>query len=807
MYKSYPSFAFRLIANQKSFSFINIAGLTLGITCSLLILLYIHDELSFDSFHPDSDRIYRIVLQGRVQGKDVHTTRIGTPVAKALQGSLTSVASTARLVTWPTFPMRFENKRFTEPYLLLADSNFFTFFHFNLIVGDTNSVLNGPHKIVLSESAAKKYFDYKGNGDTTPIGKTLVLAQGYEAQVSGIAEDPPANGHFHFTAILSLASWDETNATSWTTGRVITYFKLKPGAALDDVQTTLQDFVRQYVNPELEHVRKLDIQKFTSEGNVLRFKIQPLLKIHLHSNLDDEIEKNGDIQYIYLFSSIAAFIILLACINFMNLSTARASTRAKEVGVRKVVGASSGRLVIQFLLESFLYVFIAMVLAMFMIMVLIGPFNILAGKNLSLATLFSPAFLSGSLVFLMVTGLLAGSYPSFYLTQFSPVEVLKGRIRIKLRSYNIRNVLVVFQFFISVSLIIATITVYLQLQYLHDVQVGFDKHQLVQLLHTANLRKNGKAFKEALLKQDGIVAASYCNRVPPHITWQYNFRPTHAQQDYILYVYEMDYDHLSTLHLSMVKGRFFSPDFPGDTSAVILNEKAVEKLQLTHAGEQHLFTDYGDEHGTEREVIGVMKDFNFQSLRDSIQPMAIVLSRQPNWEMVIRLKGENQEKTLQTIYALWKKFAPDAPFEYSFVDKNFDDSLKTEKKIGLLFILFTTLAILIACLGLFGLATFMAEQRTKEIGVRKVVGASTSNIVRMLNRDFLKLVAIANLFAWPCSAWILYQWLSQFAYHTSIPWWAYSVAGLASLFIAFIAVSVQAWRAANGNPVNSLRDE
>jgi putative ABC transport system permease protein len=549
MLKNYFIIALRFMVRQRGFSVINIAGLTLGIASSLLILLYIHDELTFDQFHPDADRIFRITQEGKMQGKAIHSAYTGYPLANELAKN-ERVESTLRLADWATFPMRFESRAYTEPHLILADSNFFNFFNFTLIEGSPDKVLNGEAKVVLTESAARRYFDYGGPGDKAPIGKKMVLAQGYYATVTGIAADPPANSHFHFTVILSLASWTEAIADKWTSSRVITYVKLRDKGFLPQLESQLTSFTERYVDPELKALRNMNIQEFRNVGNDLNYDVQRLLDIHLTSDLTDEIEDNSDIQYIYLFSAIAAFIILLACINYMNLSTARSASRAREVGIRKSVGAPNSRLVGQFLLESYFYIFIAVITAMFIIMVMIGPFNVLTGKQLDSSTFFSLDFIVGIVVFVIVVGLLAGSYPAFYLTQFKPIDTLKGNVATRRKSYGIRNVLVVFQFFISAGLIIATLTVYLQLRYIQSIELGFDKNNVINLLHTANLGNNGVAFKNELLKQPEIVSASYSNRLPPNIDWQYIFRPQGSSIDYLLNVYEVDYDHLRTMKSS-----------------------------------------------------------------------------------------------------------------------------------------------------------------------------------------------------------------------------------------------------------------
>lgn len=807
MLQNYLLIVLRFMSRQRGFSLINISGLTLGIACSLLILLYVQDELQYDRFHTDIEQIYRVGFEGKLQGKSVRSTLTSFPLSQALAQELPGVEASTRLVKWATFPVHYEGKTFTEKYLLLADRNFFSFFNFKLIEGNPDSVLTGERKVVISESAARRLFDYKGNGDQSPVGKKIEMAQGYEVYISGIAEDPPLNSHFHFTLILSLDSYDAATREDWISTQALTYFKLKPDASSELLNEKINQLLSFKLNKELQEVRKLTLEEFRKQGNELKYFVQPMSDIHLKSDLQEEIEPNGSIEYIYLFSCIAAFIIMLACINFMNLTTAQSASRAKEVAVRKSVGAQNGRLITQFLLESYFYVFIAVILAIFILIVILQPFNYFTEKEISFTTLFNLQFIGGLVVFVLITGLVAGSYPAFYLTQFSPVEVLKGSLRAKLRSYGIRNILVVFQFFISTALIIATMIVHSQLQYIQNADLGFNKENIINLLHTRNLGSGGKAFKEAVLENEFVATASYCNRVPPNVEWQAVFRNENSEKDFFFSVYEMDYDHLKTMGFEMLQGRFFSPGSAKDSSFLILNEKAAETLGIKIVDGQKVYSGYDQPSGRMRTVIGIIKDFNFRSLKEPIQPLAIVLGYEPNWEMAIRIKENHLEEGIEAVHALWKKFAPTAPFEYSLVEDNFGHKIQTEKRVGTLFMIFTLLAILIACLGLFGLATFTAEQQRKAIGIRKVLGANVHDIVRMLNMSFLKLVLIANVIAWPFAWWVMDIWLNQFAFHIRIPWWIFPLAGAITFIIALFSVSFQALRAASGNPVNSLRNE
>ncbi|HEX5168328.1 MAG TPA: ABC transporter permease, partial [Cyclobacteriaceae bacterium] len=745
MIRNYLIIALRYILRHKVFTFINISGLTFGITCSFFIFLYVQDELSYDRFHPDADRIYRLSMNGSIQGKNIKSVYTGAPLIRGFREEIPVLEDGTRLVSWSTFPARYEEKTFTEKYLLLADANFFKFFNFELIEGAADSVLNGEAKIVITESAARRYFNYKGRGDKSPIGKTIAMAQGYKARITGIAKDPPPQSHFHFTLILSLDSWTEiVKSEEWMHGAVINYLKLKTGHTIDDQIDKMRRLFNYHVNEEMKKYSTTDLQGFIHQGNRLTLTVQPLNDIHLRSDLDDEIEVNGNIQRIYLFSAIALFITVLACINFMNLFTARSAERSKEIGIRKAAGAQNFRLIGQFMMETYLYVLTAMVISLFITLILLAPFNYFTGKQIAFSTLFQPYFIAGASIFTILTGALASSYPAFYLTRFNPVDVLRGRVRKHMYSYGIRNILVVFQFFVSCTLIIATIVVYHQLTFFSRVDLGFDKTNLVNILHTKNLGDKGKAFKEDLLTHSEIVSASYSNRLPPDIDWQQIFRVPDSNKEFILNVYEMDPDHLKTMGYTLLKGRFFEK---GDSNVVIINESAAKVLGIKAPEEKKIFSYFYSAKGTWYSVIGIVKNFNFQSLKEPIHPLALLPAPEPYWEMAVRLAPGEREKKLELIQSLFKKYAPNVAFKYSFVDENFEAKHSTERRVGWLFLLFTSLAIFIACLGLLGLAAFMAEQRTKEIGIRKAVGASVGNIIALLNKDFLKLVLIANVLA------------------------------------------------------------
>lgn len=804
MIKNYLTIALRYIVRHKVFTLINVSGLTLGITCSLMIFLYIQDEIAYDRFHVDADRIHRLSMSGVLQGEPLRSSGTGYPIAPVMAAECPGIESFVRLVNWGTFPIRYEDRSFTEDYLLISDANFFNFFDFKLVTGHPDSVLSGPGKIVLSESAARRYFNYKGKDDISPLGKIMVLGQGFMAKVSGIAEDPPLQSHFHFTHILSLSSWED-HSSSWLDAIVHSYIKCRKETNLATLQEKLDSIFNENVDRELKAVTEIGMDQFTEQGNEVNLTLQPLTDIHLHSDFADEIEKPGDVRNLYTFATIAIFIIALACINFMNLFTARSAGRYKEIGVRKAAGAQNFRLIAQFMMESYLYVAVAMVISLFLVIVLLGPFNYFTGKQLTMASMSTPVFIIGTIVFIGVIGLLAGSYPSFYLTRFSPAETLRGKLRASLRSYGIRNALVVFQFFISTSLIVATVVVHNQAAYLSRIDVGFDESGIVNLLHTKNLGDNGAAFKEKLLENPGVVSASYASRLPPNVDWQALMRPEGTTTDFLVNVYEVDHDHFETMGYTLVRGRNFSRKLSRDSLAIILNETAARSLNID--GVESVVTYNEAQTPRFRNIIGIVRDFNFQSLRDSIKPIAFMLGDEPGWEMAIRLTPGDREEKIETIRSIFSDHAGGAPFEYSLVEDNFTKMRTSEKEMGILFTLLTFIAIFIACFGLLGLSAFTVEQRTKEIGIRKVLGANVRHIMTLLNKDFLKLVLIANVLAWPASWWFMQQWLNQFAYRVSIEWWVFLVAGLLTVTIAVLSVSLQAIGAATGKPVDSLRND
>lgn len=802
MIRNYLKTALRIMMRQKAYAAINVIGLSVGIAATLMILIYIADELGYDRMHTDASRMYRVIFNGRLQGNEINSALSPAVVAETMQKEIPEVSEVVRFGLWRTMPMSVGDKNFTEQNVLVADSNFFSFFSFPVVAGHTDDFLRGPNKIVITESAARRYF---GNED--PIGKMMLRgAERTAAEIVGVVKDPPHNSHIQFDLILSGESWDYMKSLQWTSTNLYTYFKVHPDANVDNVRKHLSRMVESYMGSELEKFIGMSFAQFREQGNDLGFSVQPLRDIHLRSNLKDELGPNGNIQYLYIFGVIAGFIILIACINFMNLSTARSANRAKEVGVRKTIGAMRNRLVVQFISESMLYSVVSMVIAVCIIAALLDSFNTLASKQLDLSFFTSPWVIGGLVLFTAVIGLIAGSYPAFYLTAFKPTEVLKGKIRSGFRNSMLRNSLVVFQFIISIGLIFGSLVVYRQLQFMQNKNLGFDKENVVGLLHTMSLKNNAAAFKNEIIANPLFKGASFSNNLPPNISWNSAFRKGGSEQDFLLSIYQVDHDHLKTMGYEIVEGRFYSKEFPSDTAAIILNETAYRQMGFKNLDEAVVLT-YQSETPTPLKVIGVVRDFNYQSLRENVTPMAMLLGPEPNFEMAVRLSAENIREQIAVLESLWKKYAPGAPFEYSFVDQNFDALFRAEQRMSQIILVFTILAIGIACLGLFGLAAYTAEQRAKEMSIRKVMGASASHVMLLMSRDFAALVVIAFLIATPLAWYFTETWLQGFANRISIDYSVVVLSGVASLIIALLTISYQSVRAATESPVKAMRSE
>ena len=804
MIKNYLKIALRNLRKHKGYTFINITGLAVGLACCLLIVLFVRDELSYDRYHDNADQIYRITLDALLGEQEIHGPISPAPMAQALVSDFPEVVQATRLFTFRDETLvRYEDNRFVEERFFFGDSTFFEVFTFPFLQGDPETALVEPNTVVLTESTARKYF-----GQENPIGQTLRVNEQTDYEVTGVMADVPTNSHFHFDFLGSLGTLDNSRNPIWVSNNFRTYFILAEGHSPEALEAKFPAMVENYAGPQVEQILGITIDQFFASGGRFAFQLQALTDVHLHSQLDFEIEPNGDITYVYAFSVVAFLILLIACINFMNLATARSANRAKEVGVRKVLGSNRRQLTLQFLMESMLLSVIALGVALVLAAVLLPVFNSLSGKALQIDYL-DGFMLSGVIGLAVLVGLLAGSYPAFFLASFSIVNVLKGQGTVGMKSSGLRSGLVVFQFVISIALMIGTAMVYRQVDFIQNKRLGFDKEHVIVLERFNALGPQQQAFKQQIQQHPNVVAVAAANTLPGRSFGDTSFIPEGAPPEDIrnIHLLYTDFDLLETLNLELVDGRFFSRDFATDSTAIVLNEAAVKELGWTEAvGKRLVSPSFSGGESQFITVVGVVKDFHFESLRQAIGPLGMFIGRNLNY-LTVRIEPGDVTGTLAAFEAQWKTFAPEQPFTYSFLDRDVDALYQADQRTGSLFGTFALLAIMIACLGLFGLAAFTAEQRTKEIGVRKVLGASVGGIVLLLSKEFTKLVALAFVVAAPLAYFATNRWLQDFAFQADFSWWIFVLAGLAALAIAWLTVSYQSIRAALTNPVEALRYE
>jgi putative ABC transport system permease protein len=802
MFKNYLNVAIRNILKHKFFSAINILGMTIGVTACLLIILYITDELSYDRFHANVDRIYQVGLHGKLGGQDIRTANTCPPMAAALVSEIAEVESATRVTPYYGRPaVKYEDKVLTEEKVFYVDSNFFDFFSFVLKEGDIKTALKEPNTVVVTEEMSKKYF-----GEVPAVGKLMVIgSENQTFKVTGIAANPPTNSHFTFNILISAQSNDRLKDGVWLNNFMYTYFTLRPNTSVDQVNRKYEDLVVKYIGPEIEKFMGTSLKQMREQKGEYGYFSTKLADIHLRSTTVDGIEAGGNMTYIYFFGAIGIFIIVIACINFMNLSTARSAGRAKEVGLRKTLGSQRGQMIIQFLAESTIYSLAAVVLSLVACYFLLPHFELLSGKVLSMQVLASPFFVGVLVALIVFVGIVAGSYPAFYLTSFSAVEVLKGKVRAGMKTKGIRSFLVIFQFALSIFLIIFTMVVYQQIQYMQEKNLGIDKNNILVLQNTGRLGTNKDAFKNALAGEPGVVKLSFTNNTFPGVNNTTIFKAAGSEQDHIMGVYYADEDHKEVVKFEMTQGRYFSKDFPTDTLAIILNEAAVREFGFKEPLSEELLYNDGGQQVKRLKVVGVVKNFNFESFKTEVRPLSIMYTPNAN-NLLIRYDCSPRD-IVANVEKLWKQHSTNEPFEYVFLDQNFDELFRAEQRMGNIFSVFSGLAIFIASLGLFALAAFTAEQRTKEIGIRKAMGASVFGLTILLSKEFTKLVVIAFVPAAIGGWYVSHQWLQGFAYRIPVDPLILIVSGLAAIAIAWLTVSYQSVKTASTNPVDSLRYE
>jgi len=804
MFRSYFIIAIRNILKHKFFASINILGMTAGITACFLIALYIIDEFSYDRFHVNADRIYQVGLHKKFGEQDLRSISICPPLADALITEIPEVESTLRLNRWGKPVLQYGEKVFAEDKVFFTESNFFEFFSFRLITGNAKTVLEEPNSVVLSETTARKYF-----GDENPLDKLILIGEGQNKRnykVTGVAADGPVNSHFSFNVLLSASGPDNYfKVNAWLNTGVFTYFSLRRNTSIADVEAKFRNIVAKYVAPDIQQFLGNSLDELRQSGGIYNYYATNITDIHLESTSQDDIEPGGSMMYIYIFGSIGIFIILIACINFMNMTTAQSSGRAKEVGLRKTLGSLRSQMIGQFLTESMLYSLVAVILAVILCYLSLPAFNRLSGKELSIINLLDIEFILGVGLTLLTVGLLAGSYPAFYLTSYSPIDVLKGKVTKGLKSKGIRSALVVFQFAISIFLIIVTSVIYTQIDFMQELNLGIDKKNVLVIETGQGLGNNGEAFRNALVEQSGISNVSFTVNDFPGDYRLGVMRSTGSEKDHFVGIHRADFDFQDVLKFEMKDGRYFSRDFPSDSNAVVINEAAAREFGFDNAeGKEILHSPNGS--FVSIQVVGIMKDFNFDGYRDNIRPMAILPFSFSGGNLMVRYEG-SAKQAIEKTSELWKQYASSKPFEYSFIDESFDRLFHSEERIGEVLNLFSALAIFIACLGLFALAAFTTEQRTKEICIRKVMGASIRSLSITLTKEFIILVLIAFIPAATIGWWVSSQWLSGFAYRVEINPFIFLIAGISAIAIAWLIVGYQSIKAARANPVDSLRYE
>lgn len=823
MLRNYFTISWRNLRRHSFYSLINIAGLAIGIAACLIIVLFIIDELRYDTYNDKADRIYRIDAEINFGGNHQKMTYRNAPEAYALMQDYPEVESAVRFRNAGSYLVKPANGtgNLKEKNVIWADSTFFKIFSVKVLEGNPDKALAEPASIAISKRIAEKYFP-----GTSALGQSMTLDNKYTAKVTAVYENIPAASHFHFDILVSMVGdWPiarEAKSTSFMNENFNTYLLLKEGTDAKALERKLPGFLEKYMGPELSQAlgTEFSMKKFTSSGNKYELTLRPLTDIHLHSDLKGEFEPNSNITYIYLFSTVAAFILVIACINFMNLSTARSSNRAKEVGIRKVMGSMRSHLVRQFLTESILVTLFSFVLSLALAYVFLPVFNNLSLKQLQLP-FGNPLFyliLFGASVFI---GVIAGLYPSFFLSRFKPVNVLKGQLALGMKSGFIRSTLVVFQFVISVFLIIGAITVNRQLTYIQNKKLGFEKDQVIIVHDAYVLRPNNvQAFKDEVLKISAVEDGTVSGYIPVENDWTWRnngafwkegVQPT-TENIVSFQRWSGDYDYIKTFRLNIQKGRDFSRDFLSDSAAVILNEAAVTRLGLGDDPIGKKITTFKDDVPLDPNqvlswtVIGVVDNFHFSSMKESIAPLGLFLGNSDG-NVSFRFAPDKTREVIQSVEKVWEKLTNGQPFQYSFLDEDFEQMYQSEQRLGEIFAVFAGLAIIIACLGLFALTAFTAEQRTKEIGIRKVLGASVSSIVMLLSKELGKLVLIAFIVSAPIAWYAVDWWLETYTYKTTIGIPVYLLAGVLVFIIALGTMTYQSIKAAIADPVDALRAE
>ena len=812
MLSNYFKIALRHLMRNKAFSIINILGLAIGISCCLMILLYVQDETNFDQFHEKGDQIHRVALDRQYPGRTSSYAIIPHSFADVMKKDFPEVNDATRIFAFGgDTGIKQGETIYQEPNVIWGDTNVFEVFTFPLLEGDSKTVLSKPNSVVLTETMAKKYFP-EGNA----VGQTLDLVQEEnDMLVTGICKDIPTNSHFSFNMIRSSNGLNFIKQANYISFSAYTYLVLNKNADLKKIESKFPQLVEKYASGPVMTSFGVNYKDYQKAGNGYRYYLQPIQDIHLHSQLEGELSPPGSLNRVYIFTIIAFFILLIACINFMNLATARSVERAREVGIRKTLGSERWQIAAQFLFEAIILSLIATVFAWGMLQYFLPLFNELANKQFSISQIVNWTYAPFFILFAIVIGLLAGSYPAISISSFDPLVVLRGSFWANKKGNLLRNTLVVFQFGISVALIICTIVVYNQLNFIQTKELGFTKDHIISVQSAGFLtEQQTETFKNQLQQLPDVESVGGCNTQPGGFFFGMSMKPEGENEMVTGRGLVVDHGYLECMQMDITKGRGFSKEF-SDSLAIIINESAAKELELTNPVGKILATNdqflrQGETEQTRYKIVGVVKDFHFQSLHQKITPLFFVhhnINQRVDNLISVRMNSNNIQSTIAQIEQIWEKALPGQPFSFTFLDKDLSKLYTAEQTAQKVFTLFAILAILIACMGLLGLAAYITQLRTREIGIRKVLGASVENIVGLLSKEFIVLVLVALLIASPISWYLMNEWLENFAYRIDMQWWMFALAGVLAIFIAFATVSYQSIRAALSNPIKALKQE
>src|SRR4030042_1341855 len=790
MIRNYITTAIRNLLRNPVYALINIFGLSIGITCSLLILIFIKNEISYDKFHENKDDLYRMVFEMVNQDGRIISPQMTAPPAPAMMEEFPEVEAATRITGYRNGYFTYQNKSFKSDGVIYADSLFFEMFSFQLISGDPETVLKEPFTLVINEETAKNIF-----GKENPIGKVLRWNNKDDLLITGVVKSPPENSHLQFTSLISFSSLyeDKRLYMDWNGGmQYYHYIELLPGISKEIIESRLPDFMDRNINYIYE-----------GSGYSINASLQPVLDIHLKSGYIGEIGMTGSLSNIYIYSAIALFILLIACINFMNLTTAKSTRRAREIGLRKILGAERESLIGQFLGESVIMSLLGLIIALILIEILLPEFNNMVNRELDLYQVRNLDLIIGIPLFVIIIGVLAGSYPAFIISAFTPVNVLKGTISEQKGSSGFRNVLVLVQFAISLVLIICTLVIYAQLGYIKSKDVGYQKENILVLHFTSDNFKNKYVIlKESLENIPGVINSSATSEIPGTGFTSNGYRPEGYDQWIMFNTVDVDFDYIQTMGLQVLQGRGFSAEYPTDRNAYLINETLARELNWQNP------TGMTIEREGVHTIIGMVRDFHFASLHQEIGSLIFTMKPYMGYDfLLVRFKTENLNSLINSIRKVWEQIDPNEPFEYFFLDNVFDEMYWSEQKLSSMLLYIAILAIIIACMGLFGLALYSTEQRTREIGVRKVFGSTVSKVVFLLTGKFTRWVLLANLLAWPVAYIIIRKYMQMYAYKIDVPVWIFFVTALGTYLIALITISFQSVKAGTTNPAKTLRYE